>query len=229
MPRFGAFPADHHTRHQDTGVDEINLAGLSGEPAELTTHKGNASAHHNPACPLMKQGVTTGAEIPGWYFAQIMAFTIGGDNIFYIPIWIDVDSTFTRIYIYVTTAGTGVARLGIYNEADGKPSSLVLDAGTVDVSTTGSKYIDISQSLTGGKYYYLAVVAEENLECYGVDQAYAITLPVTGLGDVNTAADGIIYSEYDATAATGGLPQTASPAATEYNARYAVVRLTRSL
>jgi hypothetical protein len=29
----------HKTRHQDGGADEINIAGLAGEPAELTTHK----------------------------------------------------------------------------------------------------------------------------------------------------------------------------------------------
>lgn len=37
---------DHATRHQDGGADEIGIAGLSGEPAELTTHKGLPSAHH---------------------------------------------------------------------------------------------------------------------------------------------------------------------------------------
>ena len=44
-------PDDHHnqlhpTEHQDGGVQEISIAGLSGEPVELTTHKGLESAHH---------------------------------------------------------------------------------------------------------------------------------------------------------------------------------------
>ena len=37
---------DHAARHQDGGADEMNIAGLSGEPTELTTHKGLESAHH---------------------------------------------------------------------------------------------------------------------------------------------------------------------------------------
>jgi len=35
---------DHATRHQDGGADEINLAGLDGEPSTLTTHKGDQAA-----------------------------------------------------------------------------------------------------------------------------------------------------------------------------------------
>ena len=50
--QLGGVTADqHHTRlhpteHQDGGIQEISIAGLSGEPAELTTHKGLESAHH---------------------------------------------------------------------------------------------------------------------------------------------------------------------------------------
>ena len=36
----------HPTEHQDGGVQEISIAGLSGEPAELTTHKGLPDVHH---------------------------------------------------------------------------------------------------------------------------------------------------------------------------------------
>ena len=35
----------HASRHQDTGADEISLAGLAGEPATLTTHKASADDH----------------------------------------------------------------------------------------------------------------------------------------------------------------------------------------
>lgn len=34
MPRYGSFPADHKTRHQSSGVDEISVAALSGLLAE---------------------------------------------------------------------------------------------------------------------------------------------------------------------------------------------------
>jgi hypothetical protein len=38
--------ASHASRHQDGGADEINIAGLSGEPAELTTHKNLTTGVH---------------------------------------------------------------------------------------------------------------------------------------------------------------------------------------
>jgi len=30
MPRYGAFPADHAVKHEDTKIDEVNVGGLSG-------------------------------------------------------------------------------------------------------------------------------------------------------------------------------------------------------
>jgi len=88
----GAAPGAHAANHENGGSDEINLAGLSGEPAELTTHKdattgvhgvgastvdsvadrdaaisthaGNASAHHtktgdNEVYGLLAQGLVS--------------------------------------------------------------------------------------------------------------------------------------------------------------------------
>jgi hypothetical protein len=45
-------PKAHKTSHQKGGADEISIAGLAGEPAELTTHKANASAHHSNVLSL---------------------------------------------------------------------------------------------------------------------------------------------------------------------------------
>ncbi|MDP2363884.1 MAG: hypothetical protein Q8M94_08960, partial [Ignavibacteria bacterium] len=42
----GSLLETHKTRHQDGGADEISVAGLSGEPAELTTHKGLTTGTH---------------------------------------------------------------------------------------------------------------------------------------------------------------------------------------
>lgn len=36
---------DHSVRHEDGGADEISLAGLSGTPADLTTHAADTSTH----------------------------------------------------------------------------------------------------------------------------------------------------------------------------------------
>jgi hypothetical protein len=63
--------------------------------------------------------------------------------------------------VYVGTAATdagAVVRLGIYtSRADGMPGSLVLDAGTISILTTGHKEIVINQSLPEGKYILVMV------------------------------------------------------------------------
>lgn len=67
--------------------------------------------------------------------------------------------TFTRIGMNVTTGtASKICRLGIYEvAADGSPGDLVLDAGTIDCSTTGEKEIAISQELNG--LYYLCYIS----------------------------------------------------------------------
>jgi hypothetical protein len=70
---------------------------------------------------------------------------------FFIPTEIEAKSLSVR----VSTATTeGLVRLGIYAaDSFDRPGALVLDAGTVDGSTTGFKTITISQVLSPGLYY----------------------------------------------------------------------------
>ena len=74
----------------------------------------------------------------------------------YFPVTTDV--TIDRIGISVNTAGAAgsVIRLGIYRD-DGAigPDALVLDAGTLDSTTTGRKEIVISQALTPDNYWLM--------------------------------------------------------------------------
>lgn len=75
---------------------------------------------------------------------------------------VGASTTFDRIRVEVTSAGSAgsVHRLGIYGSgADGAPDALVLDAGTVDTTTTGLKDITISQALPPG-IYWIAVVQQ---------------------------------------------------------------------
>jgi hypothetical protein len=76
------------------------------------------------------------------------------------PIFFVRPVTLDRIAVRVTTAGSAgsVIRLGIYSaDAAMFPSTLVLDAGTVDSSSTGTKEITISQALPFGVYWLGAV------------------------------------------------------------------------
>jgi hypothetical protein len=78
---------------------------------------------------------------------------------YYTPFFVPVTTTFDRIAIRTgsTFSGTAVARLGIYNSSGGKPSTVVLDAGTVSATALSTSYtITISQQLTPGLYWLAA-------------------------------------------------------------------------
>lgn len=88
------------------------------------------------------------------------------NRIYYTPIWIPKTLTFDRITIRTgsTFSGSGVARLGIYNNdpALTTPTTVVLDAGTVAPTAANSTYeITINQSLNAGMYW-MAFVSQTN-------------------------------------------------------------------
>jgi hypothetical protein len=85
------------------------------------------------------------------------------DTTFYTPVYVPNNVTFDRIGITVVVDGaTDSARLGIYNDTDGLPSTVLLDAGTVSVTGSGQVQsnfeITISQAVTPGWYWLAANV-----------------------------------------------------------------------
>ena len=80
------------------------------------------------------------------------------DVTYYTPFTVLKTNTFDRIAITSGSGFTGsaVVRAGIYNNdsATGKPSTVVLDAGTVSPTAASTVYqITISQSLSAGNYW----------------------------------------------------------------------------
>ena len=94
-----------------------------------------------------------------WYEArnagQILTSLYSLNRLIVFPVFIQESITLDRIAVECTAAvASSTFRLGIYNSnADGEPSSLLLDAGTVSTATIGLKAITISQSLSAGLYY----------------------------------------------------------------------------
>jgi hypothetical protein len=75
---------------------------------------------------------------------------------YYTPIQFSQAVTVDRIGIVTTTgfSGTASVRLGIFANTNGRPGNLILDAGTVAPSASGTAYtITISQSLAAGVYW----------------------------------------------------------------------------
>ena len=86
------------------------------------------------------------------------SFTVSNQRAYYMPIYIDTTTTIDRLSILTgaTFSGTATIRLGIYNDTNGLPSTVVLDAGTVSATAISTVYeITVSQSLAAG-FYWLA-------------------------------------------------------------------------
>lgn len=82
-------------------------------------------------------------------------FGANGDQ-YFEPFYVATTNTFDRIAVTVTTGGAAgcVLRLGIYNDTGNEtPGSVLLDAGTVACTGTGTTQITISQVLTPGMYW----------------------------------------------------------------------------
>jgi hypothetical protein len=85
--------------------------------------------------------------------------TAVGNTTYYIPFFVPTATTFDRIQCRAGSgfSGSAVVRLGIYNQANGKPSTVVLDAGTVSLTSAfQTASITISQTLQPGTYFLAA-------------------------------------------------------------------------
>lgn len=95
-----------------------------------------------------------GAHVPGTNAAGIGVLTV-------VPIWVPGSYSIDRLVVEATaTASTAVARLGVYSSnSDDMPSTLLLDAGTVDISSAAivSATLDPVLALTKGLYWLAAV------------------------------------------------------------------------
>jgi hypothetical protein len=85
--------------------------------------------------------------------------SVAADTLYAAPITIEHRAIFTALCVEVTTLAAGNVRMGIYNNnpSAAYPSSLVVDGGAASTDSTGFKEITISQALTPGMYWLVAV------------------------------------------------------------------------
>jgi hypothetical protein len=106
-------------------------------------------------------------HITGRYYTSVGAAggpgTPSANDLYATPITIPNSGSYDRIAVNVTTNAADNARLGIYNDNNGSPGSLVLDFGTVSLNTGGVREITISQALAGPQQYWLAVFIQAGL------------------------------------------------------------------
>lgn len=132
---------------------------------------------------------------------------------YYCPLWVPKALTADRIAVKVDASGSAgaVLRLGIYTASPTtrKPDALVLDAGTVDGTSTGQKEITISQALTAGLYWLASVpqVATCGPRCFDYNSLVGPRALYTTALAVDTPTQ-FVYRE---SSVTGALPSSATP------------------
>jgi hypothetical protein len=138
-------------------------------------------------------------------FSNVLAF---------VPFCCGKRTTFSEIGLQVTAAGTGSVRLGIYENGDGEPSDLVLDAGTVAVTSTGVKTISISQTLEAG-WYWLASVFQAGGSPAAIASVATVSHPSLGFATTPGVQQGMFqvyaYAALPASATSPTLTGAALP------------------
>ena len=154
----------------------------------------------------------------GFYYYSAPGAVIGtaansSGQMMYVPLPIGNTPTLNLIGCEATTGGaSGTARLGIYNSDQyGFPSTLLLDAGTVDTSTSGVKNITISQAIPSAGLYFLGIHIRTGTVTYRTTGASAIHTLGVSLATHRTIGLVAFYEDWTT---SGNLPATATPSTT---------------
>lgn len=102
-----------------------------------------------------KTAVTTYLGLPGVDFHSVAVVSVSANRLHYAPFYVTTPMNVDRICCEVTgnVQVGALGRLGIYNaDENWQPTTLVIDAGTVDNSAIGLKSIAIDVDLPAGRY-----------------------------------------------------------------------------
>lgn len=144
-----------------------------------------------------------------WFAGATSAFTAVANYLYYVPFFLKRTCTITDMEVTCSTAvALAKARLGIYSDSGVLvPNALLLDAGEVDVSTTGSKPISSLSTVLQAGHYWLALLNK----AASVDYVGCYTISNLGIG-VTGAANGIVTRFTEARTYSSGFPATATGA-----------------
>lgn len=128
--------------NQVYGTDGAGARGWKTDRADLRMHPTAGSGYLSLPVP---RGVLAGTDGQCRFF----------------PVYFPQVQTINSLGVSVTTLAEGsVVRIGLYDDAAGKPANLLLDAGTVDAATTGTKAITGLSQAVGPGTVWVAVATQ---------------------------------------------------------------------
>jgi len=221
------FPTSLDALSNPTSTDGLNNPSHSGQHADandaieaLEAKVGvDSSAVSTSLDFLVTQANASGSSglASGTYYTTssntntLLSTTTTTGAVSYLPFLVERTTTFDRIACRTgsTVTGTSTVRLGIYNNSNKKPTTVLLDAGTVAATATSTIYsITINQTLNPG-WYWLAHVVNSTTGTSSFIQV-GDALP---FGQMPLSATFTFQPNYSQTGVTGAFA-TASPTAT---------------
>lgn len=150
--------------------------------------------------------------------ANVLSSSATGNPAFLFPIWVPKDVTLDRVGVNCnTTVASSTVRLGLYApDADGIPTDLLVDAGTISTATTGVKEISISQAVSAGLVFVAVRWSASSIGLTGYTQTLGgstratdiLVPPDTTQAQTPTYAGGL---NWRVTGISGSYPSTVSP------------------
>jgi hypothetical protein len=118
----------------------------------------------------------------------LTTLSLAANYLYAVPFIVTKNCTVDQLGVYVTVAGAGLGRLGIYLQDTATssflPDGLVVDGGEINVSTTGYKSVSISTSLTANYLYWLVYTCNIAHTIRAIAVASANT--ILGMGSTGT-------------------------------------------
>ena len=137
----------------DGATGPAGANGATGPIGPTGATGATGSAGSIPDIGLVSQKYYSVSGVPTFQFSPVL------NRIYLLPIYLTTPTTFDRIAIQTgtTVSGTSTVRLGIYNNTNGQPSTLLFDAGTVSFSSSSIfASVTINKTIQPGWYWTAA-------------------------------------------------------------------------
>jgi hypothetical protein len=202
------------------GTDPVNLAGTSGDLAAMATAVGTALDGKLPLNSTLYFPAMRSGNYYGMPASAATTSSVTLDRVNYYAVIVPNAVTVDRIGAEVTTAGGAgsVVRLGMYahDYSTDLPGTLVIDAGTIDGTSTGFQEVTISQALDPGIYWVASVAQVGSAPIMRGFAGGAPSAPWLSRGTSTAGAGGANLQAHPREAGvSGALPGTANANATQ--------------